>query len=214
MGNTIEKKANTLTVFGVQHPELIAATSTSVPSYKNEGEVIVYAVVVQNTGNVWMKDISMTYEKVSLDFSRPIASLAPGETDSITAEHRVTADDIIAGKIVTPGIANGYTLNAQKFSYLSNEVVIRLAVENYNLTNYPNPFSYETTIMFDLPEKGTVILKVYDITGREVGQIDQQECNEGRNFVRWQTPNTQKGLYILKMYYNGDQAIKRLSIIN
>jgi flagellar hook assembly protein FlgD len=68
--------------------------------------------------------------------------------------------------------------------------------------------------MFDLPEKGTVILKVYDITGREVGQIDQQECNEGRNFVRWQTPNTQKGLYILKMYYNGDQAIKRLSIIN
>ena len=135
-----------------------------------------------------------------------------GEMSLLTGDRTVA--DVIAGKIVTPGLACGYTLNAQKFTFVSNEITLRLVVENYNLTNFPNPFSYETTIMFDLPEKGTVILKIYDITGREVGQIDQRQYNEGRNFILWKTPNTNKGLYILKMYYKGEQAIKRMTIIN
>jgi hypothetical protein len=213
-GKPVENYGNNVTVVGEQRPELTAATATSVPAFKKEGEKIAYTVVVKNTGNVTMTGISITDAKVLLDFSRPMATLAPGETDSVTAVHSVTIDDIIAGKIVTAGIAHGYALSSGKHSYLSNEVIVRLAIENYNLTNYPNPFAYETTISFDLPENGRVILRVYDITGREVGQISQQEFSEGRNFVHWKTLDTQKGIYILKMYYQGNQVVRVLSVVN
>jgi len=213
-GKAVENTGNRVTVIGDQRPELTATTATSVPSYKNEGDVILYTVVVKNTGNVTMTDIYMTDAKVLLDFSRPFATLAPGETDSVTAEHRVTNADIRAGKIVTAAIANGTILSSQKYSYLSNDVTVRLLIENYNLSNFPNPFTYETTITFDLPEKGEVILKIYDMTGKEVGDLVKEEFNEGRNFIHWKTTDTQKGIYILKMYYKGDLAVKRVSIVN
>ncbi|MFA5814863.1 MAG: Calx-beta domain-containing protein [Bacteroidales bacterium] len=212
-GNTIEKKGNIVTVIGLQRHKLTVSNTASQSIFKNIGDVIVYIVVVKNTGNVSMNDIYVTDAKVLLDFSRTIASLAPGETDSVMAELRVTLADINAGKIVTAGIAHGYTLTSQK-SYMSNEVIVRLSIENYNLSNFPNPFAYETTIVFDLPEKGEVILKVYDITGKEVGQIDKREFNQGRNFAHWNTFDTQKGLYILKMYYNSDLAVRVISVIN
>lgn len=48
--------------------------------------------------------------------------------------------------------------------------------ETYKLhQNYPNPFNPSTTIMFGLPEKGIVTLKVYDITGRVVSSLFNNE---------------------------------------
>ncbi len=213
-GKTIQKSGNRVTVRGVQQPELTTATSASVSTYRKEGEIIRYTVLVTNTGNVTMNNISVTDAKVLLDFSKTITSLAPGESGSVTADHSITLEDINSGKIVTAGIAHGYLANAQEMSYMSKAVTVRLFMENYNLTNYPNPFSYETNIVFDLPEKGEVILKVYDLTGREIAQIDKKEYNEGRNYVHWTTHNTQKGLFIVKLYYRGDQAVRMISVVN
>ncbi|MCK7535260.1 MAG: T9SS type A sorting domain-containing protein [Marinilabiliales bacterium] len=96
---------------------------------------------------------------------------------------------------------------------MSNEVTVSLLIENYNLGNYPNPFAYETTVVFDLPEDGEVILKVFDLSGREVGEIDRKDFYQGRNFVNWKTFDTQAGMYVLKMYYNGKQATKLITIM-
>jgi hypothetical protein len=84
---------------------------------------------------------------------------------------------------------------------------------NYDLKlrNFPNPFNYQTTIEFNLPEAGLVILQVYDIVGREIGQIDQTEFNQGTNFVIWRSLNAQKGVYFVRMLYQG--RVERLAII-
>jgi hypothetical protein len=161
-----------------------------------------------------MNNISVTDAKDLLDFSSTLASLAPGESASIVTEYTVTIDDIHAGKLVAAPVAACYDTNSLKFSYVSNDVTVRLVIENFNLSNYPNPFAYETTIVFDLPEKGEVILKVYDVTGREVWQIGPKEFNEGRNYVNWKTNSTQKGMYFLRMICNGNQATRIMSIMN
>jgi hypothetical protein len=213
-GKSVENSSNKVTIFGNQRPDMMARTATSDSTYNSVGQVIRYSVVIRNTGNVTMNDIHVTDAKVLLDFSNTIASLAPGATDSLVAEHRVTLADINAGKIVTAGIAHGTSLASGESSYISNPVTVRLSIDNYNLNNFPNPFAYETTISFDLPAKGEVILKVLDVTGREVGEIDRKEFNQGRNFVNWRTYDMQKGMYILKLYYNGNQAIRMISIMN
>jgi uncharacterized repeat protein (TIGR01451 family) len=212
-GVKVVKSSDKLVIIGVQNQELTTTTTASVPTYKNEGDQIRYTVVIRNTGNVTMKNVTVTDAKDLLDFRQSLPSLAPGAVDSLSAVHTVTLADINAGRIVTAGIAHGYS-NSSQFSYLGNETTVKITIDNYNLTNYPNPFSYETTIVFDLPEKGKVILKVFDITGQEVGQIEQQDFNQGRNYVHWRTQGEQKGQYILKMYYNGATAVKMVTVIN
>jgi uncharacterized repeat protein (TIGR01451 family) len=213
-GKAIEKSGNKVTINGLQNHELTTTTEASVTTYKREGDVIVYTVSVMNSGNVTMNNISVTDAKDLLDYSSTLASLAPGESASIVTEYTVTIDDINAGKIVTAPEIACYDTNNLKFSYVSNDVTIRLAIENFNLGNLPNPFTYETTIVFDLPEKGVVLLKVYDITGREVWQIEQKEFSAGRNCVNWKSNKASTGLYFLRMICNGNQATRMMSIIH
>jgi flagellar hook assembly protein FlgD len=111
-------------------------------------------------------------------------------------------------------IANGYDPSFRKFSFQSKELTLNMAIENFNLNNFPNPFSYETTITFDLPAKAEVLIKLFDMAGKEVGQIDNQEYNQGRNYVTWRTNKVQKGMYILKLFSNVGQATRVLSIVN
>ncbi len=53
-------------------------------------------------------------------------------------------------------------------------------VNNYSLfQNYPNPFNPSTTIKFQVPERAFVTLKVYDILGREVSTLVNEEKERG-----------------------------------
>lgn len=56
---------------------------------------------------------------------------------------------------------------------------------NFSLSqNYPNPFNPTTTINFTLPENTFVTLKVYDMLGREVGVlINNQEAPDRKSVV-------------------------------
>ena len=52
-------------------------------------------------------------------------------------------------------------------------------------SNYPNPFNPTTTISFDLPRDGFVVLKIYDITGRLVRVLVQEQKLAGAHSVIW-----------------------------
>ena len=55
--------------------------------------------------------------------------------------------------------------------------------------NYPNPFNPTTSIDFDLPEDGNVILMIYDVMGREVATLQNSEMKAGYHSVRWDARN-------------------------
>jgi photosystem II stability/assembly factor-like uncharacterized protein len=51
--------------------------------------------------------------------------------------------------------------------------------------NYPNPFNPTTTIEYALPEPGHAILSIYDVTGREVTTLVDENQNPGRYRISW-----------------------------
>jgi len=51
--------------------------------------------------------------------------------------------------------------------------------------NWPNPFRTATTIQFDLPEPGTVVLEVYGIAGRRVRTLEYGHHEQGRFTTVW-----------------------------
>lgn len=63
-------------------------------------------------------------------------------------------------------------------------------------SNYPNPFNPSTLITFQVPAAGVVILKVYDVLGREVKNLLNKHLNPGRYEIKFNAENLSSGLYI------------------
>ena len=58
--------------------------------------------------------------------------------------------------------------------------------ENYSLKqNYPNPFNPVTRIDYQLPRAGETVLKVFDVTGREVAKLQDGFQNTGYYSALW-----------------------------
>ena len=51
--------------------------------------------------------------------------------------------------------------------------------------NYPNPFNPSTTIRYDLPAQAEIRLTVYDVLGRKVRTLVQQNQSAGAHTVVW-----------------------------
>jgi arylsulfatase A-like enzyme len=51
--------------------------------------------------------------------------------------------------------------------------------------NYPNPFNPSTTISYDLPEQAQVMLKVYDMLGKQIKTLVNQSQDAGSKTTVW-----------------------------
>ena len=71
---------------------------------------------------------------------------------------------------------------------------------NFNLhQNYPNPFNPLTKIKFDIPKQSFVKLVIYDLLGREVSVLVNNELKSGRYDVSFDAVNYSSGIYFYKL---------------
>jgi len=79
-------------------PDISITKSVSESSYSSPGTTLHYTLVIRNTGNVTLTNILVTDPLTGL--SRPIPSLAPGSSVTITENYNVTQNDVNTGRIV------------------------------------------------------------------------------------------------------------------
>ena len=78
---------------------------------------------------------------------------------------------------------------------------------NFSLEqNYPNPFNPSTTIKYSIPgiqvsyaQSANVILKVYDLLGREVATLVNKEQKPGNYEVKFDASLLSSGIYFYKL---------------
>jgi endonuclease I len=68
-----------------------------------------------------------------------------------------------------------------------------------NLSNYPNPFSHQTTITYELEKTQEVVLEVFDHLGRKIETLVAEEQNPGLYTVDFDANNHSTGIYYYRM---------------
>ncbi|OGU83806.1 MAG: hypothetical protein A2499_04495 [Stygiobacter sp. RIFOXYC12_FULL_38_8] len=81
---------------------------------------------------------------------------------------------------------------------------------SYSLDNYPNPFNPTTTISYSLPQAGHVVLKVYDVLGREVAELVNGVKEKGKYSVMFNAGKYASGFYIYTIRVNDFYASKKM----
>lgn len=63
---------------------------------------------------------------------------------------------------------------------------IEILPSNFSLEqNYPNPFNPETVIRFSLPTPSNVQIKIYDVLGKEIRTLIDEERSSGKHNIYW-----------------------------
>ncbi len=79
--------------------------------------------------------------------------------------------------------------------------------------NYPNPFNPATQIRFDVPTTGAVKLTVYDLLGREVQTLINEQREAGYHTVLFDASNVSSGVYFYRLTGPGFVATKRMVVV-
>jgi hypothetical protein len=98
----------------------------------------------------------------------------------------------------------------------SNEVEVAVAVPKIFALNqnYPNPFNPTTTITFTLAQDGLTTLKIYDVLGREVATLMNDNLKAGVvNTVNFNASMLSSGVYFSRLENNGNVQIKKLLLM-
>jgi len=135
-------------------------------------------------------------------------TIQPG--DSVTVDYAVMYATSDAALFALGAMAqeryNGVFASVEP---VSGQLPARFALRQ----NYPNPFNPSTQIRFDLPASGFVTLKVYDLLGREVATLVNQELNAGTYEVPFSGENLPSGTYIATMQSGDYRATSKMLLM-
>jgi hypothetical protein len=79
--------------------------------------------------------------------------------------------------------------------------------------NYPNPFNPSTRITYQIPNAGHVSLKVYDMLGREVSTLVNNEQNAGYHEVMFNGSRLSSGIYFCRMQAGNNMLTKKMVLM-
>ena len=75
----------------------------------------------------------------------------------------------------------------------------QLPLEYALYQNYPNPFNPSTTVRYDLPKATFVTLSIFDVLGRQISTIVEEEKPAGAYQVNVFVPNLPSGVYFYRI---------------
>jgi len=89
--------------------------------------------------------------------------------------------------------------------------------ENYSSfsleQNYPNPFNPTTTIKYSVPYKSIVKLKIYDVLGRELTTLINEQSPSGVFNILFDASNLASGVYYYQLIIDNNIKTKKMMLL-
>ncbi len=183
---------------------VIAATWTSETILNYVGYFNIYINISRDGGKTWCAPYNLTptsdyaghgtiaiaNSKIHVVYSEYIGEPNVGEWKLFYRR----------GEIMPSGIQN------------ENEII----PHTFNLTqNYPNPFNPSTELKFEITDLSYVTLKIFDIMGKEISVLVNEQKSPGRYSVEWNPSSGQvlaSGVYYCRLTsYNRQTGMKTIT---
>lgn len=125
------------------------------------------------------------------------------------------AESVRYVRIVVTGLPSSTWASFCEFKVFASSVTAveedrALPTEFRSSQNYPNPFNPSTVIEYQLPVASHVILKIYDVLGREVETLVNQLQNAGYYSVTFNAENLASGIYIYSFHTDDYTNMKKM----
>jgi hypothetical protein len=96
----------------------------------------------------------------------------------------------------------------------SDEVEVITLPLDYSLSqNYPNPFNPVTKIKYEVPENTNVTLEVFDVLGRLIKTLVNENKSAGRYEVEFNASELSSGLYFYKISAGGFEQTRKMLLL-
>lgn len=128
-----------------------------------------------------------------------LLTMMPGDTQRIyTAQVMALGSSNVNSVTVLKSVADS-VINYFNTNVSIHTGEVEILPEAFRLyQNYPNPFNPETTIKFDVPVSSNntnVSIRIYDMTGRFVHQLTNQNFIPGSYEMKWNASGFASGVY-------------------
>lgn len=117
-------------------------------------------------------------------------------------------------------VGNNYLFIGYKIAVTYKLIVMDVTASNGSIANgcslsqnYPNPFNPTTKIDFSLSQLSKVTLTIYDVLGREIIALINQELPGGYHSVLWDARNCNSGMYFYQLRAGKYQETRKLLLL-
>ena len=85
--------------------------------------------------------------------------------------------------------------------------------DSFTLHSFPNPFNPIVSVLFAIPEMGLASVKVFDIRGRELVTLANQNYEPGYYSVNWNASNYASGVYFISLKAQGSTITQKVLLL-
>jgi hypothetical protein len=132
--------------------------------------------------------------------------------------HLITA---IVGQPVIGTMSNSTHASKAGMWYLYEHLVVTKVENTLGETptsfrleqNYPNPFNPTTTIQFAIPKMSEVTLKLYDVLGRKVATLVEEEMPQGVYKIDFDARDLPSGVYVYRIQAEDFSQLKKFLLL-
>lgn len=79
--------------------------------------------------------------------------------------------------------------------------------------NYPNPFNPQTTITYQIKERGNVKITIYNILGSKIKELVNENKTAGKYSINFSAENLPSGIYIYRLTSNNFSETKKFTLL-
>jgi 1,4-alpha-glucan branching enzyme len=155
------------------------------------------------------------------------------EENSISADFSSAGDwfDFITGEtlslsepsadfILAPGEFRIYT--SEQVDPARSEVFFPIGEDSFGtvpeefnlLPNYPNPFNPTTTLVYDVPEEAPVEITVYDMLGRKISTLVNENSHRPGSFnISFDGSSLGSGVYLVRLRTDRTSKVQKMTLL-
>ena len=175
------------------------------------------SVVITNPGTDTLRITSITSTNKSFAFAPSTLKLAPSGNAYllVTFTPQDTSEQTAFIILTTNTSSSPDTITASGYGATPTAVTDGVSVPAVFAVsqNYPNPFNPTTLIDYIIPQTTFVLIKVYDVLGREVAQLANEVKHPGKYSVKYDGTNSPSGIYFYSIQAGNFHQVRKMLLI-